>query len=51
MRSYAEVLDRIQVLSPKERADVFKLQEHWQGSLPPVLRGENLVITQFVGKV
>jgi hypothetical protein len=27
-RSYAEVLARIQALSPEERADVFKFQEH-----------------------
>jgi hypothetical protein len=41
MRSYAEVLARIQALDPKERADVLKLQEHWRSCLPPVLQGEN----------
>jgi hypothetical protein len=41
MRSYAEVLAWIQALSPEERADVFKFQEHRWSYLPPVLRGEN----------
>jgi hypothetical protein len=41
MRSYAEVLAQIQSLSPEERADVFKFQEHRRSCLPPVLRGEN----------
>jgi hypothetical protein len=40
-RSYAEVLARIQALSPKERDDVFKFQEHRWIFLPPVLRGKN----------
>jgi hypothetical protein len=34
-------LARIQALSPEERADVFKFQEHWQSCLPLVLQGEN----------
>jgi hypothetical protein len=40
-RSYAEVLARIQALSPEERVDVFKFQEHRRSYLPPMLRGEN----------
>jgi hypothetical protein len=36
-RSYAEVLGQIQALSPEERADVFKFQEHRQSYLPLVL--------------
>ena len=41
MRSYVEVLAQIQALSPEERADVFKFQEHRRRCLPPVLQGEN----------
>jgi hypothetical protein len=41
VRSYAEVLARIQALSPEERADIFKFQEHQWSYLPPVLQGEN----------
>jgi hypothetical protein len=40
-RSYAKVLARIQALSPEERDDVFKFQEHRHSCLPPLLRGEN----------
>jgi hypothetical protein len=38
---YAKVLAQIQALSPKERADVFKFQEHRRSYLPLVLWGEN----------
>jgi hypothetical protein len=41
VRSYDEVLAWIQALSPKERADVVRFQEHRWICLPPVLRGEN----------
>jgi hypothetical protein len=41
MKSYDEVLARIEALSPKERADVFRFQEHRWSCLPPVLQGEN----------
>jgi hypothetical protein len=41
MRSYVEVLARIQALSLKERAEVFKFQEHRWSCLPLVLRGKN----------
>jgi hypothetical protein len=40
-RSYAEILARIQTLTPEERADVLKFQEHRYSCLPAVLRGEN----------
>jgi hypothetical protein len=40
-RSYAEVLSRIQALSPEEMADFFKFQEHRRSCLPPVLQGKN----------
>jgi hypothetical protein len=40
-RSYAEVLSRIQTLSPEEMVDFFKFQEHRRSCLPPVLQGKN----------
>jgi hypothetical protein len=40
-RSYAEVLSRIQALSPEEMVDFFKFQEHRRSCLPPVLQGKN----------
>jgi hypothetical protein len=40
-RSYAEVLSRIQALSPGDMANFFKFQEHRQRCLPPVLQGKN----------
>jgi hypothetical protein len=40
-RSYAEVLGRIQALSPEEMVDFFKFQEHRRSCLPPVLQGKN----------
>jgi hypothetical protein len=40
-RSYAEVLNRIQALSPEEMVDLFKFQEHRRSYLPPVLQGKN----------
>jgi hypothetical protein len=40
-RSFAEVLSRIQALSPKEMAHFFKFQEHQWSCLPPVLQGKN----------
>jgi hypothetical protein len=46
VKSYNEVLARIEALSPKERADVVRFQEHRQIFLPPVLRGENLTIAE-----
>jgi hypothetical protein len=36
-RSYAEILARIQTLSPEERVDVLKFQEHRRSCLPAVL--------------
>ena len=50
MRSYAEVLARIQALAPKERADVLKFQEHRWSCLPPVLRGENPITAEVQQK-
>jgi hypothetical protein len=50
MRSYAEVLARIQALAPEERADVLKFQEHRRSCLPPVLRGENPITTEVQQK-
>jgi hypothetical protein len=40
-RSYAEVLSQIQALSPGDKADLFKFQEHRRSCLPPVLQGKN----------
>jgi hypothetical protein len=40
-KSYDEVLARIEALSPEERANVVRFQEHRRSCLPPVLRGEN----------
>ena len=50
MRSYAEVLARIQALAPKERADVLKFQEHRWSFLTPVLRGENPITAEVQQK-
>jgi hypothetical protein len=41
VKSYDEVLARIEAMSPEERADVVKFQEHRWIFLPPVLQGEN----------
>jgi hypothetical protein len=45
-KSYDEDLARIQALSPEERADVVRFQEHRQSCLPPVLRGEDPTIVK-----
>jgi hypothetical protein len=41
IRYYADILALIQTLTPEERADVLKFQEHRCSCLPAVLRGEN----------
>ena len=46
MKSYDEVLAQIQALSPEERVDVVRFQEHRQSSLPPVLWGEDPTIAK-----
>jgi hypothetical protein len=46
MKSYKEVLARIKALSPEERADVVRFQEHRRSFLPPVLRGEDPTIVE-----
>jgi hypothetical protein len=45
-KSYDKVLARIQALSPKERVDVVRFQEHRQSFLPPVLWGEDPTIAK-----
>jgi hypothetical protein len=46
VKSYDEVLARIQALSPKEWADVVIFQEHRRSFRPPVLRGEDPMIAE-----
>jgi len=41
VRSYVEVLSRIQTPSPEEMNVFFKFQEHQRSYLPPVLQGKN----------
>jgi hypothetical protein len=51
MRSYSEVLSRIQALPPKDKADFIKFQEHLRSFLPQILQGETpkLSVTQQTG--
>jgi hypothetical protein len=39
-RSYDEVLNRVQTLSPDQQANFFNFQKHRKNSLPKVLQGE-----------
>jgi hypothetical protein len=45
-RSYEEILIWIKSLSPEERVDVLKFQEHRRSCLSIVLRGEGLGISE-----
>jgi hypothetical protein len=46
VRSYEEILIRVQSLAPEDRAEVLKFQEHRRSCLPAVLRGEGIGISE-----
>jgi hypothetical protein len=46
VRSYEEILARIQSLAPEDKADVLIFQEHRRSYLPAMLRGESLGVSE-----